>query len=99
MSAYLSFQILTDDELSEELVLRYEFGTPVKTLVYLNTKILDETDHQIIHTIASEIAYYILKKEGTHLWERKIDNLLKKWGFNDGDKAIRYERTAIESNS
>ncbi|MGD8258891.1 MAG: hypothetical protein PVH56_15095, partial [Desulfobacterales bacterium] len=62
----MSFQILTDDEVSEALVLRYEFGTPVRTLVYMNTKILMEPDHQIIHTIASEIARYILKKEGTN---------------------------------
>ena len=60
----MSFQILTDDEVLEALVLRYEFGAPVRTLVYLNTKILKEPDHQILHTIASEIAHYILKKEG-----------------------------------
>lgn len=58
----MSFQILTDDEALEAWVLRYEFGAPVRTLVYLNTKILREPDHQIIHTIASEIAHYILKK-------------------------------------
>ncbi|MCK5105109.1 MAG: hypothetical protein KAR17_19935, partial [Cyclobacteriaceae bacterium] len=55
----MSFQILTDDEALEACVLRYEFGAPVRTLVYLNTKILREPDHQINHTIASEIAHYI----------------------------------------
>ena len=56
----MSFQILTDDDVSEALVLRYEFSAPITTLVYLNTKILMQPDHQIMHTIASEIAHYIL---------------------------------------
>ncbi len=93
----MSFQILTDDEVLESLVLRYEFGAPVKTLVYLNTKILMEPDHQIIHTIASEIAHYILKKAGTPLWERKVDDLLIKWGFGKEVEAVRYDHAISES--
>jgi len=93
----MSFQILTDDEVLESLVLRYEFGAPIKTLVYLNTKILMEPDHQIIHTIASEIAHYILKKEGTHLWERKVDDLLIKWGFEKEVEAVRCDQAISES--
>jgi hypothetical protein len=93
----MSFQILTDDELLEALVLRYEFSTPIKTLVYLNTKILMEPDHQIIHTIASEIAHLILKKEGIHAWERKSDDLLIKWGFGKEVKAVRYDLVISES--
>ena len=94
----MSFQILTDDEVLESLVLRYEFGAPIKTLVYLNTKILMEPDHQIIHTIASEIAHHISKKEGTHVSEREVDELLIKWGFEKEVDAVRYDQVVSDSN-
>ena len=93
----MSFQILTDDEIFEACVLRYEFGAPVRNLVYLNTKILREPDHQIIHTIASEIAHYILKKQGPHEWERKLDNLLIEWGFGKEVEAVRYDQAISKS--
>jgi len=93
----MSFQILTDDDIFEACVLRYEFGAPVRNLVYLNTKILREPDHQIIHTIASEIAHYILKKQDTHEWERKLDNLLIEWGFRKEVEAVRYDQVVSKS--
>ena len=94
----MSFQILTDDEIFEALVLRYEFGAPVRHLVYLNTKILREHDHQIIHTIAFEIAHYIQKKQGTQVWERKLGNLLIEWGFGKEVEAVRYDQVMSESD-
>lgn len=93
----MSFQILTDDDVSEALVLRYEFSAPITTLVYLNTKILMQPDHQIMHTIASEIAHYILKKEGTHVCEGKLDDLLVKWGFGKEVEAVHYDQAISES--
>lgn len=93
----MSFQILTDDEVLEALVLRYEFGAPIKTLVYLNTKILMEPDHQIIHTIASEIAHHISKKKGTYVSEREVDELLIKWGFEKEVEAVRYDLMITKS--
>ena len=93
----MSFQILTDDEIFEELVLRYEFGAPVRNLVYLNTKILREPDHQIIHTIAFEIAHYIVKKQGLQVWERKLGNLLIEWGFGKEVEAVRYDDAISKS--
>jgi len=93
----MSFQILTDDDIFEACVLRYEFGAPVRNLVYLNTKILREPDHQIIHTIASEIAHYILKKQDTHEWARKLDNLLIEWGFGKEVEAVRYDQVISKS--
>ena len=93
----MSFQILTDDEIFEALVLRYEFGAPVRHLVYLNTKILREPDHQIIHTIAFEIAHFILKKQGTEMWERKLGNLLIEWGFGKEVEAVRYDEAISKS--
>jgi hypothetical protein len=93
----MSFQILTDDDIFEALVLRYEFGAPVRHLVYLNTKILREPDHQIIHTIAFEIAHYILKKQGAQVWERKLGNLLIEWGFGKEVEAVRYDEVISKS--
>jgi len=93
----MSFQILTDDDIFEALVLRYEFGAPVRHLVYLNTKMLREPDHQIIHTIAAEIALYILKKQGTHDWKQKVDDLLNEWGFRKEAEAVLYDQAISES--
>src|SRR5210317_1775179 len=93
----MSFQILTDDEIFEACVLRYEFGAPVRNLVYLNTKILREPDHQIIHTIAFEIAHYIFKKRDTHESERKLDNLLLEWNFGKEVEAVRYDKAISKS--
>jgi hypothetical protein len=94
----MSFQILTDDDIFDALVLRYEFGAPVRHLVYLNTKMLGEPDHQIIHTIALEIAHFILKKQGTHMWERKLGNLLIEWGFGKEVEAVRYDEVMMKSD-
>ena len=93
----MSFQILTDDEIFEELVLRYEFKSPVRNLVYLNTKILREPDHQIIHTIAYEIAHYIIKKQGPHESERNLDSLLLVWNFGKEVEAVRYDQAISKS--
>ena len=92
-----SFQIITDDDVFDGKVLRYEFGHPVKSLVYLNSKILTEPDHQIIHTIASEIANYVLKKEATHARERRSDDLLIEWGFGKEVEAVHFDRVISES--
>jgi len=92
-----SFQILTDDEALKAHVLRYEFGTPVRTLVYLSTNILKEPDHQITHTITSEIAHYILKKHGNRGGEGKVDGLLVQWGFEKEVEAVRYDQVISES--
>jgi len=94
----MSFQILTDDDIFEASVLRYEFGDPVRNLVYLNTKILRKPDHQIIHTIAFEIAHYIVKKQDTHVWERKLGNLLIEWGFGKEVEAVRYDEAISKSD-
>ena len=94
-----SFQLLADDEIFEASVLRYDFSQPVKSIVYLNSKILMEADHQIIHTIASEIAHCVLKKEGIKEWERKLDDLLNEWGFGKEVEAVRNDRAVSESKN
>jgi hypothetical protein len=56
-----------------------------------------EPDHQIIHTIASEIAHHISKKEGTYVSEREVDELLIKWGFEKEVEAVRYDLMITKS--
>ena len=92
-----SFQILTDDEALNACVLRYRFSDPVKTLVYLNTKILKEPEHQLIHTIASEIAHYVSNKRKTGLGSKDIDDLLLQWGFEKEVEAVRLDRILCDS--
>jgi len=92
-----SFQILTDDDALNACVLRYRFSDPVKTLVYLNTKILKEPEHQLVHTIASEIAHYVLSKRKTGLGSKDIDDLLLQWGFRKEVEAVRYDHAISES--
>jgi len=92
-----SFQILTDDDAIDACVLRYRFSDPVKTLVYLNTKVLKEPEHQLIHTIASEIAYYVLNKRKNGLRSKDIDELLLQWGFEKEVEAVRLDRILCDS--
>jgi len=92
-----SFQILTDDDALNACVLRYRFSDPVKTLVYLNTKILKEPEHQLVHTIASEIAHYVLSKRKTGLRSKDIDDLLLQWGFEKEVEAVRLDRILCDS--
>jgi hypothetical protein len=93
-----SFQILTDDDALNASVLRYRFSDPVETLVYLNTKILKKPEHQLIHTIASEIAHYVLSKRKFGFGSRDIDDLLLQWGFEKEVEAVRYDHAISESN-
>ena len=89
-----NFQILTDDEIAEVSVLRCDFNEPIKSIVFINSKILMKPNHQIIYTIASEIAYYVLTKSGTEKRNRKLDSLLDKWGFGKEVEAVRNDRAA-----
>ena len=50
------FQILADEDMFDAGALRYDFGKPVNVLVYLSSKIISEPKHQIIYTIAHQIA-------------------------------------------
>jgi hypothetical protein len=92
-----SFQILTDDDALNASVLRYRFSDPVETLVYLNTKILKEPEHQLIHTIAAEFAHYVLSKRKFGFGSKDIDDLLLQWGFEKEVEAVRYDHAISES--
>jgi hypothetical protein len=91
------FQILTDDDAPKACVLRYRFSEPVKTLVYLNTNLLRESRHQLIYTLASEIAHYVLGKRQAALDSGSTSALLREWGFEKEVAATRSNLLLCES--
>jgi hypothetical protein len=94
-----SFQILTDENMLNACVLRFDFENPIKALVYLSSKILTEPGHQLIYTIAHEIARYVLSKDETEtqFHENDIEKLLVHWGFETEIEAVRYDKVIMES--
>ena len=94
-----SLQILTDEDMLNACALRYDFGNPVKALVYLSSKILTEPGHQIIYTIAHEIAKYVLStgETKTKFCEKDIEDVLVRWGFEKEIEAVRYDEALTES--
>ncbi|MGD2188145.1 MAG: hypothetical protein PVI71_18590 [Desulfobacterales bacterium] len=95
----MSFQILADEDMLTSSVLRYDFGNPVKLLIYLSSKILIEPEHHIIHTIAHEIAKYVLSivESETDAREKDIEDLLTCWGFAKEAAAVRYDKAITQS--
>jgi hypothetical protein len=69
-------------------------------LVYLNSKIVSAPKHQIIYTIAHEIARYVLRahKGRSQFCEKDIQDLLVNWGFETEVEAVRYDQAITESD-
>ncbi len=93
------FQILAGDELLEECVLRYEFATPVRKLVYLNTKMLMEPEHWLIYAIAHEMARYVIGEGDAEAVEKRTEELLVEWGFKGELEAFRYDTVIADSKA
>jgi hypothetical protein len=94
-----SFQILADADMLNACVLRYNFGNPVKALVYLSSKILTKPGHELIYTIALELAIYVLStvETETKFCEKDVEDLLVQWGFENEIEAVRYDKSIAES--
>jgi len=93
----MGFQILAGDDLLVLCVVRYELDEPVNKLVYLNTKLLMEPEHQHIYTIAYEIARYVDGAGDEEVVEKKAEDLLIKWGFEEELLAYRYDSVIVAS--
>ncbi len=91
-------QIIADEDLNELCVLRYTFDHPVKNIIYLNTKVLKEPEHQLVHTIAHELALYIIGEGETDEAQKRAEALLSKWGFEKEIEAVRYDKAIAESD-
>ena len=88
----LSFQILSDDNIFETQLLLYDFTNPITSLLYLNTRLLDLPDDQIIYSIATEIVRYLRKKEELGIIGQQIDDLLTEWGFEKEIARVSKEK-------
>ena len=91
------FQILAGDDLIKLCVVQHDFDEPVTRLVYLNTKLLMEPEHQLIYSIAHEIARYVICEEDTEVSEEKVVDMLITWGFEEELGAYRYDMAIAES--
>lgn len=91
------FQILAGDDFIQECVLRYEFETPVKKLVYLNTKMLMEPEHWLTYAIAHEAARYVIGEGDAEAVEKRAEELLVEWGFEEELEAFRYDTVIADS--
>ena len=65
-------------------------------MVYLNTNILKAPEPQILHTIATEIAHYLISNNELDPGEKDIDDLLADWGFGQNFQTARYIRAISE---
>jgi len=91
------FQILAGDDLIQECVLRYAFETPVRKLVYLNTKMLMEPEHWLTYAIAHEAARYVIGEGDAEAVEKRAEELLVEWGFEEELEAFRYDTVIVDS--
>jgi hypothetical protein len=91
------FQLLADEAFHEACVLRHRFEDSVENLVYLNTKLLKESEHRIILTIAHEIAMVMACKTRGEEVENEAEDLLIQWGFGKELEAVRYDQVIANS--
>jgi hypothetical protein len=93
------FQIVASDDFQDACVFSRSFPTPLKTLVYVNTKILKEAEHMILLAIASQVAFFVAGKNGKEASSREAEELLKNWGFTEELDAVRYDQTVAQTES
>jgi hypothetical protein len=77
------FQFVAGDDFHEACVLRQSYDTPVRCLVYLNTRLLKEAEHRILLAIVSEIAFYLCGRENPDADCREVETKLRDWGFGE----------------
>ena len=91
------FQLLADEAFHEACVWRHRFEDSIENLVYLNIKLLKESEHRIILTIAHEIAMAIAGKKKEGELENEAEVLLIQWGFDKELEAVRYDQVIANS--
>jgi hypothetical protein len=90
-------QVVAGEDLHRSCALRVEFDDPVKTLLCFNPKVLFEPEHQILHTIAHELALYVIGEVGSAKADQRAEDLLLEWGFEMEIEAVRYCEAVSES--
>ena len=92
-----TLQVVAGEDLHRSCALRVEFADPVKTLLCFNPIALFEPEHQLIHTIAHELALYVIGEVISGNAEQKAEDLLLEWGFDMEIEAVRYCKAISES--
>jgi hypothetical protein len=92
-----ALQVVAGEDLHQRCALRVEFDDPVKTLLCFNPVALFEPEHQILHTIAHELALYVIGEVESVKAEEKAEGLLLEWGFQMEIEAVRYCKAVSES--
>jgi len=92
-----ALQVVAGEDLHRNCALRVDFDDPVKSLLCFNPKVLFEPEHQILHTMAHEIALYVAGEVGSAKAEQKAEELLLEWGFEMEIEAVRYCKAVSES--
>ena len=92
-----NLQIVADEDFHEMFALNYEFDNPVKNLVCLNTKSLNAPEYQLIHTIAHEIAGYVVGEGKAAFDEKEAEQLLVSWGFEKEVEAAKAQIQAAQA--
>jgi hypothetical protein len=92
-----ALQVVAGEDLHRNCALRVDFDDSVKTLLCFNPKVLFEPEHQLIHTIAHELALYVAGDVGSVKAEQKAEDLLLEWGFDMEIEAVRHCKAVSES--
>jgi hypothetical protein len=93
-----TLQLISSRSVIEIAGIYFYFDEPISHLVYLNGNILKTPEYNIIHTIAHELAHYIVGRGQTGLYEKEAEDLLIKWGFEEESKKVDYQTPFLESS-
>lgn len=92
-------QFVADDGFRDVCMLRRQFTSPARTLLYLNTKMLSGPQHLILLAIATGIAFCFTSEGGEAGQNREAEGLLRKWGFTEELLAVRFDRKVADTGS
>jgi hypothetical protein len=92
-----NLQILSHKDFSKLNGAHFTFDEPVTNVVYLNTSILKEPEHEIIYVIVHELAHHVAGKGKTGLPEKEAEELVLKWDFVMESEKASYDRPIVES--
>ena len=102
LPAEIREKVLTDE--SFQMVSRaldaigqfWNFDKPITSLAWYNPELLKEDEVQITHTIAQEIAHWIIGKGESGLHEKEAEDLLTSWGFKHEVETLNYKNSAAK---
>jgi hypothetical protein len=94
-----SLQIIVAGDFNRATGLYLQFEDGCNSVIYLNSSVLNqlESESNIIHAFAHEIAHYIAGRGRTGLPEKEAEDLLVKWSFSKEVGEAYYSRPLAET--